>query len=84
MRLTAPNKIDLRFSHCDGDSKQWPIDAAWVGIFDARGMGAAPGYLALLAAQPGNLAGSTRARQRRMGPNDPRAVAAREGLSFGQ
>ncbi len=84
MRPTAPNKIDLLFSHCHGEAKQLLTDAARIGIFDARRMDAAPGHLALLAAQSGNLAGSTRARQGRMGPNDPGAVTAREGLSSGQ
>ena len=59
-------------------------DAARSGIFDAGGMGAAPRHLAVLAAQPGNLAGSTRARQGGLGPDDSGVIAAREGLSFGQ
>ena len=76
MRPTAPNKIDLRFSRCHGEAKQLLTDAERIGIFDARRMGAAPRHLALLAAQPRNLAGATRARQGRVGPNDLGAVTA--------
>lgn len=84
MPPTAPNKIDLRFSRCHGQAKQLLTDAERIGIFDARRMGAAPRHLALLAAQPGNLAGSNRARQGGMGSNDRGVVTAREGLSSGQ
>ena len=79
----AHSRIDLLFSDSHGSSKQLLTDAARIGIFNARGMAAPPRHLALLAAQPGNLAGSTRARQGRMGPNDSSAVAARKGFSFG-
>ena len=83
MRLTTADKSDLLFSYCHGEARQSPTDAARVGIFDACGVGAAWGHLALLAAQPGNMADANRARQGRMGSNDPGAVTAREGLSSG-
>ena len=79
IRLTAPS-----FTRPHAGPEQPLADAARSGIFDARGMGAPPGHLAILAAQPGNLARSTRARQGGLGPNDSDVVAAREGLSSGQ
>ena len=84
MPLTAADKSDLLFSYCHGEARQPHTDAAWIGICDACGMGAASGHVAFLAAQPGNLAGSNRARQGGMGSNDRGVVTAREGLSSGQ
>ena len=79
IRPAAPS-----FTRSHAGPEQPLADAARTRVFDARGVGAAPGHLAILAAQPGNLARSTRARQGGLGPNDSGVVAAREGLSSGQ
>jgi hypothetical protein len=83
-RDSSIRPIEPSFSRSHARPEQIFADAARPGVFNARGMGAAPGHLAVVAAQPGNLARSTRARQGGLGPNNSGVVTAREGLSFGQ